>query len=43
MLPSSHSHRRVEDVGHKEGDAEGDVGLDQIQNLGKEQVVSELV
>lgn len=33
VLPSTHSHRRVEDVGHKERDTEGDVGLDQIQNL----------
>lgn len=33
MLPSSHSHRGVEDIGHKERDTEGDVGLDQIQNL----------
>ena len=35
MLPASHSHGRVEDVGHEERDTQGDVGLDEVQHLNK--------
>lgn len=33
MLPASHSHRRVKDVGHEERSTQGDVGLHQVQHL----------
>ncbi|TNN89504.1 hypothetical protein EYF80_000107 [Liparis tanakae] len=33
VLPASHSHRGVEDVGHEQRDTHGDVGLDQVQHL----------
>ena len=35
MLPASHSHRGVEDVGHKQWNTQGDIGLDQVQHLQK--------
>lgn len=33
VLPAANGHGRVEDVGHKQWDAQGDVGLDKVQNL----------
>lgn len=35
VLPASDSHRGVEDIGHKQRYPQGDIGLDQVQDLKK--------